>query len=319
MRLANRYGAWVIGLAVVLCAAALGGAGRAAPDATFPGGAITFADCCSNIGALTGASSAASPYSSDIDTTASFAATTTVADVNVTVTLDHPYPDDVDLLLVSPDNLKVLLMSDVGNDAGNAITPDVLTFDDAAAGGVPATGQLESGTYDPTDAPGDCDNQSDGDAFPAAPAGPYPTTLATLNNSHARGVWKLYAVDDCNVGNVPSAAITSWSLDIAPNLPTNVTLTNFSVKRAKQGAVATWKTAVENQLLGFNVYRVAGKKSVKLNKRVIPAKAALTGRGASYKLTDKAAKKNTAYTYRLQSIGLDAKKTWLRNATLKRR
>lgn len=321
-RAINRYGAWGLGLAVVACAAALGGAGRAAVNTVFPSvGTIAFTDCCNNVGDETGASSTATPYPSTINVSINNAPN--VNDVNVTVTIDHAWPDDVDLLLVgpAPNNVKVLLMSDAGGDAGNAITPDTLVFDDSALGPV---GTVESGTYKPSNSvggpPNDCDNQADTDAFPAGPpAGTVNSTLAAFNTTPTNGAWRLYAVDDCNLGNVTAASITSWSLDITPSVPTNVTLRSFAAKRATQGAVVNWRTAVEGQLLGFNVYRLAGKTSVRVNKAIVAAKAAGTSRGATYKLADKAAKKGKAYTYRLQAVDLTGKRIWLAKAALRAR
>src|SRR5439155_20560173 len=104
----------------------------------------------------------------------------------VVVRLDgytHTYPDDLDVLLVSPTGQKVLVMSDVGG--GNDVNNVSLTLSDGAASALPDSGQIVSGTFKPT-------NIGTGDTFPApAPAGPYDATLSAFNGFSANGVWSL--------------------------------------------------------------------------------------------------------------------------------
>jgi uncharacterized repeat protein (TIGR01451 family) len=124
----------------------------------------------------------------------------------VTVTLNgvtHGFPDDIDIILVSPSGQKVMLMSDTGG--GHSITNINLTFDDSAASGLPDTAQIVSGTYKPTDF-------EPGDNFPPpAPVGPVSTNLSAFNGANPNGNWSLYVVDDA-VGD--SGLISSWSLSI---------------------------------------------------------------------------------------------------------
>lgn len=285
--------------------AVLGGAVNAAPLNVYPAGSITFADCCGTTAAATGAPATASPYGSAV--TVSDLAGKNVGSLTVTVVLDHPWPDDVDLLLVGP-GAKVVLMSDVGGNAGNAIRPDTLTFSDAG----PAVGdasQLQSGTYQPTNAASsgtDCDNQHAADSFPSpAPPPPYSTSLSAFNGTPANGTWTLYAVDDCNLGNVPAASISTWSLDITPAIPTNVRIKTFRVVRLKVGAEARWSTGAEAEVAGYNVFRKVGTKRTKVNARIVPAKG--TTLGGSYKLRDAKVGKAAA-TYQLEVVGLDGTK-----------
>ena len=66
----------------------------------------------------------------------------------VTVTLNnisHPFPDDIDIVLVGPNGQGVLLMSDVGN--ADALSGVTLTLDDSAASSLPDAGAIASGTY----------------------------------------------------------------------------------------------------------------------------------------------------------------------------
>ncbi len=136
----------------------------------------------------------------------------------VTVTLNgvsHTFSQDVQVLLVGPQGQNVVLM----NDAGGATTTTApisnadLTFDDSASSLLPSGSQITTGTYKPTDYPGD------GDGFPTpAPAGPYGTTLSAFTTTLAsgdpnpNGDWKLYVIDD-TAGD--SGVISGgWSLSI---------------------------------------------------------------------------------------------------------
>ena len=141
--------------------------------------------------------------------TLSVSSTGTVSKVTVTIKqLAHTFPEDIDMLLVSPTGQKVTLMSDAG--AGNAITNATLTFDDSAPG-LPFSTTIASGTYHATDFP-------PGDSFPApAPAGPYGTNLAVLNAANPNGTWSLYVFDDANgdQGRINGG----WALDIQTASP----------------------------------------------------------------------------------------------------
>ncbi len=65
---------------------------------------------------------------------------------NVTVTLrnlSHPYPSDIDVLLVGPTGQKTMIFSDVGG--GGALNNVTVTLWDGAASSLTATGQIVSG------------------------------------------------------------------------------------------------------------------------------------------------------------------------------
>src|SRR6185369_4018183 len=114
----------------------------------------------------------ASPYPSTISVSGLAGVVT-----KVTVSLfglSHTFPDDVDILLVSPAGQKVMLMSDAGG--GTDISNAILFFDDAASTTLPNTNAIGSiGTYLPTDF-------EPGETLPGpAPAGPYSATLSSFN------------------------------------------------------------------------------------------------------------------------------------------
>jgi len=117
--------------------------------------------------------------------------------------LTHGFPDDVDVLLVSPSGQKVVLMSDVGG--GHPISNVDLTLDDSAASSLPDSAQLTSGTFKPTDF-------EPGDSFPGVPPGVAASTLSAFNGSTPNGNWSLYVVDD----SIGDAGVISggWTLSL---------------------------------------------------------------------------------------------------------
>ncbi len=130
----------------------------------------------------------------------------------VTVTLTrftHAYPDDVDVLLVSPSGQKVMLMSDVGG--GVAVTNRTLIFDPAAVGYLPDSTAIGTGVYRPTDFEG-------GDLlFAPAPVGGFGNSLGQFNGYSPNGTWTLFVMDDSG----PDAGFITggWTLDITTIVP----------------------------------------------------------------------------------------------------
>ena len=143
------------------------------------------------------------PYPSSINVSG---VTGPVSAVKVTVAgLSHTYPEDIDIVLVSPDGRKVALMGSAGGgtDAVNA----TLVFDDSASGTIGGT--VVSGTYLPSGAVG---------TMPApAPAGPYVGSLSEFKGAQANGLWSLYVADAAaeDVGTISGG----WSLEIVTSEP----------------------------------------------------------------------------------------------------
>ncbi len=136
----------------------------------------------------------------------------------ITVTLNsfsHTFPDDVDILLVSPSGRALTLMSDVGGGV-DAIGLS-LTFDDTAATSVPLNGPILAGSYRPTD-------EEVADTFPSpAPGGqftPPPTGTATLASAFTgtttTGTWSLYVRDD--VGTDIGSIAGGWTLTLTNSI-----------------------------------------------------------------------------------------------------
>ena len=257
----------------------------------------------------------ANPYPSMLQLTGA----ATVADLNVVIDgFTHDNPEDVDMLLVGPQGHSVVLMSDAGDSQGGTYS---LTFDDEAAA-QPGQFLVDGASYQPSDyAPNECVSfggpADAGDPFnvPGAPTG---TTLSVFDGTNPNGSWRLYVLDDCGQPEaLGGGSLQSWCLAInggqaACGPPTAVTLELFRVTCVKRGGTqVAWRTAQEGQIGGFHVYRVAGKKSTRVNRVLIRAKAFGSTRGASYRLLDRKAKPRVAYTYRLEVLESSGRRQWV--------
>lgn len=296
-----------------LSAATVGVAALALAAAAGAQGPITINDPPSCTGTCTAA--AATPYPSTL-TVAGIAGT--VSSVTVQLSgLSIANPDDVDMLLVAPNNTtSVMLMSDAGDSQG--ISNFSIGFSDGGEvlpGDFQPKLSFENGhTYHPGNlANNACFFTADaGDAFPApAPQTGYQTVLSAFNGLTANGDWKLYIIDDC--GGDGGGSLTSWCLTINGTQkcgsPTAVTVAAFSARHVAAGVGLSWRTAQESSLAGFNIYRLIGRKSVKLNRALIPGKNAGATSGARYSLVDRTARRGAHYVYRLQAVNLDGSRT----------
>jgi len=165
---------------------------------TVCGGPITITD-----------NAAATPYPSVANVSG---ATGGVLGMELAITgLTHTFPDDVDMLLVSPSGQKMIFMSDAGGSGD--VSGLAFTLSDGAAGLLPDSGPLAAGTFRPSDVDGS-------GTFPApAPTGPYSsaapvgaaTFLSTFGASTVNGAWNLYLVDDAGQD---TGSMNGWCLNI---------------------------------------------------------------------------------------------------------
>jgi subtilisin-like proprotein convertase family protein len=138
------------------------------------------------------------PYSSDLTVAGLPTTGVTVKSVKLG-NFNHTFPDDVDVLLVSPTGQAVILMSDVGGGT-DAIGLDY-TLDDAGPA-MSDAGANPQGTYRPT-------NFEAVDTWaPPVVGAPSATTLATFAGN-PNGTWRLYVMDDAG-GDV--GYLGNWSI-----------------------------------------------------------------------------------------------------------
>jgi subtilisin-like proprotein convertase family protein len=118
-----------------------------------------------------------------------------ILDVNVHLdNLTHPFPDDIDILLAATQipGVNAIIMSDVGDADPNTVNVN-LVFNDAAPSPLPDESTLSSGSFQPTNFPGD----DAVDLFPApAPPPTGGSTLAIFNGHNPNGTWQLFVNDD---------------------------------------------------------------------------------------------------------------------------
>ena len=147
------------------------------------------------------------PYPSQITVSGM---TGTITKVTATFNgLNHTFPDDMDVLLVSPNGQTVMLMSDAGGPTD--VVNSNITFDDSGTT-IPDSAAITTGIY----APADYGGITDTFASPA-PIGPYSASLSAFNGVSGNGVWSLYIVDDADS---ESGSITGgWTLNITTGIP----------------------------------------------------------------------------------------------------
>jgi subtilisin-like proprotein convertase family protein len=132
--------------------------------------------------------------------------TGTITDVDVRLnTLNHPFPSDLDVMLVGPTGQHVVLMSDAGGNV--AVVDTTFVIDDEAPAPLPGAAQINTSRYQPT-------NYGAGDPFPApAPsASDAATALSAFDGTDPNGVWSLYVVDDTLMDS--GSLKDGWSLSI---------------------------------------------------------------------------------------------------------
>lgn len=118
----------------------------------------------------------------------------TIADVDVVLKdLTHGFPEDMNVLIVSPAGTAVVLMSDTCGAA--SLLRSTLRFDDSAPASLPdgngiAECQQSSATVKPFDA------EEPETVIKGAPNGPYSAGLNAFNGQSATGTWRLFLLDD---------------------------------------------------------------------------------------------------------------------------
>lgn len=161
------------------------------------------------------ANQGASTYPSTIEVAAPSPEYGPITDVFLRLTgLSHTYPDDIEILLVSPTGARLRVMSDAGggglapaDEVGAAVNGVTLNVSDSGVANIPDEGPLISGRYNAGQGTGST-------SFPVpAPATPYQSTFASaFDGTSADGTWSLYVNDDTvlDTGFIHGG----WGLDI---------------------------------------------------------------------------------------------------------
>lgn len=83
--------------------------------------------------------------------------------------------------------------------------------------------------------------------------------------------------------------------------PTAIELVSFTAGRKGEGISIEWRTALELDTLGFNIYRAEGLKGVRIQVNPL----LVVGRGAAYRVWDTNIVSGTTYYYWLEEIEAD--------------
>ncbi|MCX6291170.1 MAG: proprotein convertase P-domain-containing protein, partial [Bacteroidetes bacterium] len=173
----------------------------------------------------------ATPYPSTVSVSGF---TGNLLDVNVSMTLSHTYPDDIDILLESPSGQQMILLSDCGGT--NDFINTTIVFNDSASANASDAGAIPAGSYKPTNITSPDPFAAPGPGSFTAPVGSASTPLSIFNGTNPNGTWKLYVVDDLS-GDAGS--ISTWSLKIIGPVPNDApVITGSSIVCQGQNGVA---------------------------------------------------------------------------------
>ncbi len=158
-------------------------------------------------------------------------------------------------------------------------------------------------------------NQQTGRYWNITPTGSGYTANLTLprSNAGAPSVCRYYsgtswwcAIDGSDSNSVTRNNISEFSdWAVGNDAPTSIILAAFKAKLTPKNKVRLkWQTANESELVGFNLYRRAGKNKpwVKLNAEQIDAVHIGQPEGGTYQWTDKTAKAGKSYRYQLEIL-----------------
>jgi hypothetical protein len=141
-----------------------------------------------------------------------------VTKVSVTVfSLTSASPDDIDMVLVGPNEEQVMLMSDACGSTG--FSDRTWTFDDAAPTFLPDSGPCNGpsalGTFKPSnyENPALDDLSKEG----GGPPPPYSNALSDLTGGSAEGEWELFVLDDNSAAT--GFVFNAWALNLEVEPP----------------------------------------------------------------------------------------------------
>ena len=131
-------------------------------------------------------------------------------------------------------------------------------------------------------------------------------------------IWVVRA--DANPVLIAQWQIQAFAVCAFPDHPTNVAIASFTARTSSgRGVTLRWRATSEFGALGYNVWRFARGKGVKVNRTLIAAKPAERAGGATYRLLDRSVTRGVAYTYRLQVVKTNGTRAWAATAAVRAR
>jgi hypothetical protein len=132
-------------------------------------------------------------------------------------------------------------------------------------------------------------------------------------------IWVVRA-DEGLLGTIANWQIQAFAVCAFPDHATNVAIASFTARMSSgRGVTLRWRAASEFGALGYNVWRFARGKGVKVNRTLIAAKPADRAGGPTYRLLDRSVARGVAYTYRLQVVKTNGTRAWAATAAVRAR
>lgn len=120
-------------------------------------------------------------------------------------------------------------------------------------------------------------------------------------------------------GTVVVSNITEGLFVLQPRLgaPTAVKLASFSGRQTGRTVTLNWRTTIETDVLGFNVWRIAKNRRGIVNRVLIPAKGLGQAGGAKYRFVDRNARAGVVNTYKLQVVSKSGVRVFKASTTVR--
>lgn len=150
------------------------------------------------------------------------------------------------------------------------------------------------------------------------PAGTAPalTLVVKVDGPTALGTTITNTASTSSTTTDPNAANNSASTTTTVSGTVAVLLRSLVARAGSNGVLVRWRTAVETETLGFNLYRQRRGRLVRLNRSLIRSVGGAT-RGHAYLWLDRGAGSGTMTTYRLQAVRFDGSRSWLGSSTVR--
>jgi subtilisin-like proprotein convertase family protein len=147
----------------------------------------------------------------------------------------HPFPDDIDILLVPPGGPALFVMSDAGGSF--PLSGTTFSIEDGAPI-VPNSAQIASAVYAPAN------HGLTADMFPSpAPAAPYAVGFTNANGINPNGAWRLFVYDDALESTGTIAAGWALTISAAELLP------ELTLSRQGQTLQISWASGLSGYVL----------------------------------------------------------------------
>ncbi|MFN2468844.1 MAG: hypothetical protein ABR521_12020 [Gaiellaceae bacterium] len=134
----------------------------------------------------------------------------------------------------------------------------------------------------------------------------------TWGDFHNGSYHPAWADDSNSTGDNPDGAtrFDIYTARVTPG-PTALTVIDLFARRSVRGrVVVTWRTANERDVLGFDLFRTAAGRTVRVNRALIRARASGRAAGEVYRIVDRSVGRQATPTYRLRVLGHDGARWW---------